>query len=510
MADQLSTAGNTVVPKHKKSFKETLHQLFMVQKLNSPLGICLLLGCAIIMAYGVSEGGITFGGIVVAISVAVPLIYCVVAFPKFGTVFLLVMAYFLFQLGRIGVPGPLGTVMDALQLLLLISLAVKQRRENNWALFKGPVSVMILLWVAYNIIEVANPAAASRLAWVYTVRSVAIVQFSYFIFLNNVRTIEFVRFIYKLWLVMAFIGALWAFKQEYIGFSDSEMAYLNTPDLIALLFINGHWRKYSIFSDPVAFSYNMAMPCILCVCIIFGKFQSWKKGIAAFMIVFCFVAMLYSGTRGANVLLPAGLFMFAILNYNKKVLIFSCVAAFFFIVLINFPTGNQTIVRFQSAFRPNNDDSYNVRKKNQKRIQPYILSHPMGGGLGSVGEWGKKFAPGSFLGDFAPDSGYMRVAVEDGYLGLILFCTMMFVMMRTGINNFYSIKDPELKSYCLAAALIVFTYNVANFPQEALVQFPSNILFYLFCALMVITKRLDDEMQLKKLNEGNNAPAINV
>jgi O-antigen ligase len=134
----------------------------------------------------------------------------------------------------------------------------------------------------------------------------------------------------------------------------------------------------------------------------------------------------------------------------------------------------------------------------------------MGGGLGSVGEWGHKFAPGSYLADFAPDSGYMRVAVEDGYLGLILFCTMMFVMMKNGINNFYKIKDPELKTYCMAATLIVFTYNVANFPQEALVQFPSNILFYLFVALPTITKRLDDEMQLKKLNEGNIAPAINV
>ncbi|NCD72251.1 O-antigen ligase domain-containing protein [Mucilaginibacter sp. R11] len=458
----------------------------------------MFIGCAIIMGYGVASGGATFGGIVVAICVAVPLIYGVVAYPKFGTVVLLLMAYFLFQLGRIGVPGPLGTVMDALQLLLLLALLVNQRREDNWALFKGPISVMILLWVAYNIIEVANPTAASRLAWVYTVRSVAILQFSYFIFLYNVRTIEFVRFLFKLWLGLAFIGALWAYKQEYIGFSDSEMAFLNTPDLIALLFINGHWRKYSIFSDPVAFSYNMVMPCILCICIIFGQFKAWKKGVAAFMILFCFVAMLYSGTRGANVLLPAALFMFAILNYNKKVLIFSCIAAFFFIVLINFPTGNQTIVRFQSAFRPNNDDSYNVRKKNQKRIQPYILGHPMGGGLGSVGEWGKKFAPGSYLGNFAPDSGYMRVAVEDGYLGLILFCTMMFVMMKTGINNFYLIKDPELKSYCLAATLIVFTYNVANFPQEALVQFPSNILFYLFCALMVITKRLDDEKQLRE------------
>lgn len=489
---------NRAAQKRKESWRTALNRIIMIEKLQNRTGILLLAAIGVIIGLGIAQAGMAFGGIIVAISIGVPLVYCVIVYAKFGTFFLVFMAYFLFQFMRIGVPGPLGTLMDALQLILLLTIAVKQRREHNWALFKGPITIMILLWLAYNVVEVANPAASSRLVWFYTIRGVAVVQFTYFIFLYNIRTIEDVRNLFKFWLVLAFIGATWAFKQEFIGFSDSEMAYLNTPDMISLLFINGHWRKYSIFSDPVSFSYNMAMPCILFICIIFGKFASWKKVVCGLLIIYCFVAMLYSGTRGANVLLPAALVMFAILNYNKSVLVFSCIAAFFFIVLINFPTGNQTIVRFQSAFRPNNDDSYNVRKKNQKRIQPYILSHPMGGGVGSVGEWGKKFAPGSFLGDFAPDSGYIRVAVEQGYLGLILFCTMMFVMMRNGINNFYTIKDPELKTYCLAATLIVFTYNVANFPQEALVQFPSNILFYMFVALTNITKRLDDELQLKQ------------
>ena len=197
------------------------------------------------------------------------------------------------------------------------------------------------------------------------------------------------------------------------------------------------------------------------------------------LIALFFVASIFSGTRGANVLLPAALLLFFILRYNKKVLIFGIVAACFFYVLINIPTSNGNLQRFQTAFAPNNDESYNVRKMNQKRIQPFILSHPMGGGLGATGTWGKRFSPGTLLANFPPDSGYIRVAVEDGWLGLLIFCTMMFVFVKTGINNYYKIQDPELKSYCLAMTLVVFTYNIANFPQEALVQFPSNIFFYL-------------------------------
>ena len=182
-------------------------------------------------------------------------------------------------------------------------------------------------------------------------------------------------------------------------------------------------------------------------------------------------------------------------------MVFTILAAAFLVVLINIPTGNPNLARFQTAFRPNNDDSYKLRKANQKRIQPYILSHPVGGGLGATGTWGQKFAPGSYLANFPPDSGYIRVAVELGWLGLILFCVMMFTFIKTGINYYYQIKDPELKTYCLALTLIIFAYNIANFPQEALVQYPSNIYFSLEVALLTVLYRLDLEKQVSVVNQ---------
>ena len=176
------------------------------------------------------------------------------------------------------------------------------------------------------------------------------------------------------------------------------------------------------------------------------------------------------------------------------------IAAILLAVVICVPTSNQTINRFQSAFRPSDDASFNLRKMNQKRIQPYMQKHPLGGGLGSVGEWGDRFAPHSYLSSFAPDSGYVRVAVELGWIGLGLFCMLMFTILKTGINNYYKIKDPELKSYCLAVTLVVFALNFGNYPQEALVQYPSNVYFYLVVALMTVTLRID-----KQQNETGNA-----
>lgn len=358
----------------------------------------------------------------------------------------------------------------------------------------------MLAWILYNLIEVINPAAESRLAWLYTVRTVAVIMLMYFIFIYNIRTKEFIILIFKLWLVLSFLAALYGLKQQFIGFADFEEKILNSdPNIKQLLFIGGEWRKFSIFTDPVTFSYNMVVSSLLCIGLMTGPLKPYKKILLGICAATCLFSMLYSGTRGAFVLPPLAMVMFAILRFNKKVFFIGIIGAFFMAILIFMPTSNQAVYRFQSAFKPSDDASFIVRKVNQKRIQPYIQSHPMGGGLGATGIWGQKFAPQSFLAKFPPDSGYVRVAVEMGWIGLLLFCILMFTILRVGIINYYSIKDPSLKSYCLSMVLIVFAFHIGNYPQEALVQFPSNVYFYLVTALIVVIKRIDDQQQ-KEIN----------
>jgi len=237
----------------------------------------------------------------------------------------------------------------------------------------------------------------------------------------------------------------------------------------------------------------MILGSILCVGLMFGPISISKKAILGSLIFFYLSAMIFSGTRSAYILLPAALCLLAVITLSRKTLLIALFGGFFMMIMIFMPTSNITLYRFQSAFKPSDDASFNVRVNNQKFIQPYIRSHPMGGGLGSTGVWGSKFSPNSFLASFPPDSGYVRVAVEMGWIGLLIFCTMMFTILKTGIDNYYKMKDPELKSYCLAMLLIVFAFNIGNYPQEALVQYPANIFFFLVVALINITYKLDKE-----------------
>lgn len=480
----------------KKNLRSWLYRVTVKEKLLNFPGVLFFLANAVLIGLGIG-GHMTL--LAVSFSVlALPFLYAIIFIPAFGILLLLVMSYFIFGIIRLGVDYPVGTIMDGIEWMLLIGLLVKPRLPGNWKLLEDPVGLVILLWVFYNILEVLNPAAASYLAWLYTIRSVGIVVLMYFVFRYHIRSLELVRFILYVWLGLALITALYAFKQEYIGFSIAEAQFIHdNPDVADLLFIDGHWRKFSFLSDPVAFSYNMVISAILAVCMLGAVKKWWKKVLLIALTVVYVWAMSFSGTRGAYVLIPAALAFYTILNFNKYVFFASILAGMVLVVLIFMPTSNSTLFRFQSAFRPSQDASYLLRKKNQEKIKPYIMTHPMGGGLGATGVWGQRFAPESFLASFPPDSGYVRVGVEMGWIGLFLFCTLMFAMLRAAVLNFFRIRNKELKSYCLAMILIIFVLNIGNFPQEALVQFPNSVYIYLVAALAGITLQLDQQIKTK-------------
>ncbi|WP_374164278.1 O-antigen ligase family protein [Arcticibacter sp. MXS-1] len=456
--------------------------------------LVMLGGCVVIVTL-LKVFGILGGALFLLLGAGIPVVAAMIAFPQFGILTLLFAAYLIMWFIRMNlISFPLGTLMDAMEVLLLVGFLIKQKQQPDWKIYKNPITYLVVIWIIYNLIQVANPSAESRLAWLYTIRSVAMVMLMYFVFLYHITSVEFIRVIIKVWLALSLFAAAYALKQEFIGFAGFELNELAaSPKLQELLFIGGHWRKFSIFSDPVAFSYNMVASTLLCIALIWGPTSAAKKIVLTVISCVLIFAMLFSGTRGAYVLIPAACCLWFILCYNRKILVIMLIAAGVLGTLIMMPTDNPGLMRFQSAFRPSEDASYSVRANNQKRIKPYIHRHPLGGGLGATGVWGARFAPYSFLASFPPDSGYVRVAVELGWLGLIIFSTFMFVVLKTGIQNFFRIRDPELKSYCLAMVLIIFALNVGNFPQEALVQFPTSIYFYMYIAIMMNTLRIDQQ-----------------
>jgi len=278
------------VPIFIKNIFLWFHKVFFVEKLYNKVGLFLFLFLGLIVGLGTVTQGADFGIQLLFLFSFLPFIYGVIFYPKFGIVVLLIMAYVLWIVAPF-ILIPIGTMMDALLAFLLIGLLIQLKFFGGKEIFKNSVTTVLLLWIGYNFLEIGNPIATSRLAWVYTIRTVGTIGLTYYIYMYNIRTIKFIRVIMVLWLVLSVTVALYAFKQEFIGFSEAELTYLHSsPDIEGLLFIAGHWRKFSFLSDPVVFAYNMVMPTILCICLLTSKtLGGWWKFVLVILILLFFV-----------------------------------------------------------------------------------------------------------------------------------------------------------------------------------------------------------------------------
>jgi O-antigen ligase len=204
------------------------------------------------------------------------------------------------------------------------------------------------------------------------------------------------------------------------------------------------------------------------------------------------IAMAYAGSRTPFILLPAALLFYTILTFNKKVILAAGLIGLLGTALVLKSTSNPVLFRIQSAFRlKDSEDTIGVRMRNQEKVQPFILAHPFGAGLGSTGVWGKRFTPDSWLASFAHDSGYVRIAVEMGWIGLLLYLGLLFVVLKQAVYYYFRVRDPEIKNLYLGLSTAIFMLVVANYPQEAIVQLPMSILFYVMLALIARLKDFD-------------------
>jgi len=443
--------------------------------------------------------GFKAGILVIVGIVAVPVVFIGVFNLPLGVLITLILSFFILGIKRILGDIPLGTLMDGMISLMLAGLFLKLVARGSLKFGTTPISIMLLVWLFFNLLQAFNPYADSQLAWVYTVRSMAFFIIMYFIINEAVQTVNMVRWLIGTWIFLAFLGGLYGWKQELFGFTVSEMNWINQDEeRFGLLFQHGRFRKFSFFSDPMVFGFVMAYTSALCLTLIVGPFNRFVKillGAIAFILI---GGMIHSSTRSAFVLIPVGFIFFTLITFNKTIILSAIVFFFLGTIVVLMPSVSSTHFRIQSAFRPTTDDSYQVRAKNQKMIQPFIQSHPIGGGLGSVGVWGIKFSPDSFLAKFPPDSGYMRIVVETGWIGLFLYLILLGTSICVGIRNYFYMKNPELKAYLLAILVTYYVLIFANFPQEAIIQLPTNVIFFIILSFMTKLKELDDKLSLTK------------
>ncbi len=475
------------------SLREWLSEKIFVEKLNNPFGYLLMTLAVLALSYIIATKGFTVAVVIIAALIGLPCVFACMFNLKFGLVLIMLFSFSLHFIKRtIHVDIPLGMVLDVLIYVMLFGIFVKQAQTKDWSFAKNPITTMVLVWIAFNVIQLGNPSASSREAWFYVFRGMAGQMIIFFVALFAINKLSFATSMIKLWIALSLMAALYGLYHEYFGLFDFEMAWLTSDEeRYGLIYQWGKIRVFSFLSDPTVMGILMSYTTVLCYVLMIGPFKKTQKIMLAIAGTCTLMAMLYTGTRTAYAMLPAGFLFFSIITFRTKILIGMGILFAIGAVIVIMPTSNHTLYRFKSAFNPAENDSYQVREKNQEFIKPVIQSHPIGMGLGSVGYWGRKFSPHSPLSNFPPDSGYVKIAIETGWIGLGLYCLMLFVAFKVGIRNYLLTKNPKIKALYLGQLSLFYALVVSNFPQDAMTQTPTNVIFYLSLALFVKLRDFD-------------------
>jgi putative inorganic carbon (HCO3(-)) transporter len=458
--------------------------LFQLRKASPLLLFIILAGIAVLVAFLIANMGQLAAYAILLLMGA--LAVAVVIFMNYRTGFLLmvVYSYFFFEVGRmLPVELPLGIIVEIFLVLITLSIFVENNRkeipESLASVFKNPVGYAFLIYCAYDLLELLNPYSHSISARVTALRETLMLVMLFFTASHVFTSFSYVKFFTKFWLFFALLAAFYGIYQEYVGVPQYAMNWLlKSPEAYNLAFIWGHLRKWSFLSDIGAFGMYMAYAGIVCAVLALGPFQLKTRAILAGSSLVMLVSMGYSGTRTATAMVLMGLIFYVLMTINKRItLVFAIVATSGFLALMYGPFYSGPVLRMRSTFRGSEDASMNVRDQKRHRLQPYAQTHPIGGGINTVGNLGMRYEPGHpNAGRFSTDSGFLRVAMERGWIGLFVNMFYYATAMIYGAFCYYRAKSEKIKIFYAAYMAAFFAISVAHFTQDATGQKPIVII----------------------------------
>lgn len=441
-------------------------------------------------------------GLIVIIGI---LFFAILAFSVnnyvFGFYASMTLGFLVFTVNRIFASAdlPIAMLVEVPAYVTLLGLLIHKWNVRNtlFDYFKNSIAYCLVGYLLFLLLQVVNPDMLSIDGWVVATRRFLVILILFFIALHVFNSVRDIVFFFSYWISLAFISGLYACYQHWFGLFDFEMNLIQfDKDKLGLLFIDGVLRKSSLFSDPATFGIVLASTFTSILVLLLSKVRKHKRGLLIFLNFVILLGVAYSGTRTAYFIIIAGISLYVLMNITQgRTILFSVFVFFGFLCLMYLPiNSNNTINRIRSTFEFSDDASLNVRDVNRASIQPYIYEHPFGGGLNTSGGLGKKYNAGHILAGFPSDSGYVKAAIETGWVGLFLLCIIYFVTLHYGVVTYFRCKNKMLKSYLIASVVCVFTFVIAQYGQEATDQIPGFFLFYSCFAVFIKARHIDENL----------------
>lgn len=452
--------------------------------------------------YSFKNSGISGMAMVLAVPVSILAVYLAFSYRMFTFWLLFIINYFVMFLQKEGkMPLPASLPNELLE-LILIAIAIIDLRETKFENLANLMTIAVLGWCAFCIIEVFNDTCGLGMnvnAWFTGIRLMAFqLLYAVIVYALYMNTPQRIYQLFKVWAFCSLFAIFWCWKQKNIGWDAAEMNWLFAQGHAKQHMVNGIIRYFGTFTDAANFGIHMACASVsFFIIAITNKVRKHKLffGIVGVLTTW---AMFQSGTRTAIFCMMAGFMVFLVLSRSVKIIVpVSIVFGLFFGMLIftDIGQGNNQIRRMRSAFNPE-DASANVRDINKAAIAKYMKDAPWGIGIGifekNIPAWNKF----KIVSQIPPDSEYVFIWVRTGWIGVSWFAICNLMILMAGCSTvFFKIKNRSLMGIGAAWCASFTALHLGGYANQILMQFPNIVIFYGGMATVFLLPKIEKEFE---------------
>ena len=457
--------------------------------------ILFLLFC--IAIYQFITAGFPFFAIICIFPLLIPAIYAVFRWQMFTFWTLIFVNYFIQFLGKnqwLPSGVPMSLLNEMIEILLLAIAIIDTRKSIQFNRTLNIMYLMVIIWCAFCTLQIFNNTCnlGTDITGWYTGARLMAFQLLYAflvfsLFISNPETL--IKYL-KIWAYLSLFSAFWTWKQQNIGFTEAENAWIQGPGRTTHIIQGGTLTRYfSTFNDAACYGIHAASAAITFIIISITtkiKRDKFFYLITALLVIW---QMFASGTRTATFCLIIGFFTFLILSKSIRIIVPSAIIGGILLCLLMFTTigsGNQQIRRMRSGF--NKDDaSANVRDINKAAIKKYMVDAPWGIGLGA--SYNNVPANNKFnkLSKIPPDSEYVYIWVHTGIIGISVFVITTIVMLLGACwIVLFKLKSKSLIGVGAGLCSAFVSIQLGGYANQVLMQFPNCLTFYGGLAIVYI------------------------
>lgn len=444
--------------------------------------VLLLLLLFSLALYQLTTSGIPGLALVCVIPALVIFVYLAFKYRLFVFWILCVVNYIIHFRG-FDIPFPMSLPNEMLEIILL-AIALIDIKDSHFERCANLMLFMLIIWCGFCTLEILNDTCNIGIqfsAWYANARRTAFqILYCFLVYILYITTPRnLINYLY-VWGGLSLFAAFWVWKQQTLGFTPSELAWLESHPT-HILQGGTLIRYYSFYSDAAAFGIGMASTAVA-----YLIFAATAK-IIKFRIIFGVIglislwAMFPSGTRTATVCFFAGIFVYVFLSKSFKIAIPITILglfAFFILAFTNIGQGNQQIRRMRTTF-DRSDASSNVRDYHKQAIKKYLQDAPWGMGIANSSDNVPANNKFNILSRIPPDSEYVWIWVHMGIIGITVFLITTFFMFAGACwIVLFKLKNPSLRGIGAGFCCAFVSIQLGGYGNQILMQFPNCVLYY--------------------------------